>query len=416
MDPSTVAFFRERKAEDSENNACFDCGLPSPQWVSLSHGTYHCLTCAGFHRSLGVHISFAKSIAMDAWTDKHKNMMIVGGNGKCRAFFREMDIERLNIKDKYKTKAAAWYRDYLKNLAEGGGTGGPRPSLEEAKQPMELAYGAAPASSSSSHSSFDRYGSTPAGGEFSSSSSSSMGPGSRAATMNGSVEGGPVGLQGGGGEADGGSGNGRGGGSGLWSVVPGFISSAAETAKGVYSSVAEAPLMENVKGAVKTSAGWVGDKGRDVYSSIAQSNAGDVFREAGQTVGRAGSTAMTKLQTLGSNAGRWIDGNFIHHGDQQDNDGFVVVSPHGAAPPPEASRGPRDSSDAVATTWSAAAAPPSSSSAAATAASSSNAMTSAALPAEGSAAAPLSNAQQRGSWGDEDSWDAEEFKKANIAG
>eukprot|EP00918_Siedleckia_nematoides_P059554 GHVU01129844.1.p1 GENE.GHVU01129844.1~~GHVU01129844.1.p1 ORF type:complete len:191 (-),score=39.82 GHVU01129844.1:693-1265(-) len=112
-------------------------------------------------------------------------MMIVGGNGKCRAFFREMDIERLNIKDKYKTKAAAWYRDYLKNLAEGGGTGGPRPSLEEAKQPMELAYGAAPASSSSSHSSFDRYGSTPAGGEFSSSSSSSMGPGSRAATMNG---------------------------------------------------------------------------------------------------------------------------------------------------------------------------------------------------------------------------------------
>src|SRR4051812_6763649 len=40
---------------------CVDCNRPSPQWASVSHGTYLCIQCSGIHRSLGVHISFVRS-------------------------------------------------------------------------------------------------------------------------------------------------------------------------------------------------------------------------------------------------------------------------------------------------------------------------------------------------------------------
>lgn len=48
-----------------ENPTCADCEAPHPDWVSLNLGVVICLQCSGVHRSLGVHVSKVRSLALD---------------------------------------------------------------------------------------------------------------------------------------------------------------------------------------------------------------------------------------------------------------------------------------------------------------------------------------------------------------
>ncbi len=46
-----------------------------------------CLQCSGVHRSLGVHLSFVRSITMDRWSVEQITRMEKGGNAPCKEFF-----------------------------------------------------------------------------------------------------------------------------------------------------------------------------------------------------------------------------------------------------------------------------------------------------------------------------------------
>ncbi|GAA5877298.1 hypothetical protein JCM16303_006234 [Sporobolomyces ruberrimus] len=107
--------------KEGENKHCSECRLPSPQWCSLSYGTTLCLSCSGTHRSLGVHLSFVRSLTMDKWTQPQIKRMLEGGNQKAREFF-EANGEKWkndNMNEKYNSHTASMYRDKLLADAEG---------------------------------------------------------------------------------------------------------------------------------------------------------------------------------------------------------------------------------------------------------------------------------------------------------
>ena len=73
------------------------------------------------HRSLGVHLSFVRSVTMDSWSDKELEVMRVGGNRAMRDFFTSQSFPpSLTIEQKYSSEAAALYRERIRTLSEGG--------------------------------------------------------------------------------------------------------------------------------------------------------------------------------------------------------------------------------------------------------------------------------------------------------
>lgn len=70
--------------------------------------------------SLGVHISFVRSIAMDSWTPQQLSIMKLGGNQNCQAYLSSKGIlPSTPIKAKYESDAAQLYKEILKARSEG---------------------------------------------------------------------------------------------------------------------------------------------------------------------------------------------------------------------------------------------------------------------------------------------------------
>eukprot|EP00419_Tripos_fusus_P000705 CAMPEP_0172689700 /NCGR_PEP_ID=MMETSP1074-20121228/23334_1 /TAXON_ID=2916 /ORGANISM="Ceratium fusus, Strain PA161109" /LENGTH=478 /DNA_ID=CAMNT_0013509545 /DNA_START=59 /DNA_END=1495 /DNA_ORIENTATION=+ len=103
------------------NKICSDCNNINPQWASVSYGTLVCLECSGHHRSLGVHLSFVRSIQMDSWTPKQVAAMEQsGGNKSLVDFLASRGIDKnWPIAAKYNTKQAAYYKERLSRRLDG---------------------------------------------------------------------------------------------------------------------------------------------------------------------------------------------------------------------------------------------------------------------------------------------------------
>lgn len=113
--------------KDAANSICCDCAAPSPQWASPKFGIFICLSCAGVHRGLGVHISFVRSISMDAFKAGEIERMRLGGNAAWRAFFEAHDETQMRgltwddatIADRYSGEAGEEYKERLAAKVEG---------------------------------------------------------------------------------------------------------------------------------------------------------------------------------------------------------------------------------------------------------------------------------------------------------
>jgi len=128
MREKTKLEFERIRASDSASAFCFDCRENNPQWASVSNGIFLCLSCAGTHRSLGVHLSFVRSITMDTWSPLQMEKMRAGGNTRLKSFLKRQKFpSKLSAKEKFDNEAMEKYRERLAAIAKG-------------KSPVEIGY------------------------------------------------------------------------------------------------------------------------------------------------------------------------------------------------------------------------------------------------------------------------------------
>ena len=119
---------------DPANQKCFETGEPSPQWASVNNGILLSLNTSGVHRGLGVQTSLVRSLSLDMWTEKQLKTLSQGGNAKLAEFFDKYDLRSVkDLKVRYSTKAAVYYRKRNAALAMGQAFEEEPPSYEEGR-------------------------------------------------------------------------------------------------------------------------------------------------------------------------------------------------------------------------------------------------------------------------------------------
>lgn len=132
-------------SSSQQNHVCVDCGSSTDvTWASVSYGVTLCLRCSGRHRGLGVRCSYVKSLTLDSWNHGQVLAMLEGGNAQLSQFFSRHKMSNSDYSnnttpliDRYKTKAASFYKQHLakhaKEVVESGVYMGREASREASK-------------------------------------------------------------------------------------------------------------------------------------------------------------------------------------------------------------------------------------------------------------------------------------------
>eukprot|EP00053_Salpingoeca_punica_P004384 m.48874 g.48874 ORF g.48874 m.48874 type:complete len:233 (-) comp12767_c0_seq1:223-921(-) len=108
----------EIKTRDG-NERCIDCGTVDATWAAVNMGIVLCLTCAGVHRSLGVHKSKVRSMVLDKLSSVDMTMMMSGGNKTFKDFMTERSAWDQPVWDRYSSPEAELYRLRLQAIVDG---------------------------------------------------------------------------------------------------------------------------------------------------------------------------------------------------------------------------------------------------------------------------------------------------------
>ncbi|KAI9655868.1 MAG: Zn finger-containing GTPase- Activating Protein for ARF [Trizodia sp. TS-e1964] len=95
--------------------------------ASPKFGIFICLSCAGIHRGLGVHISFVRSITMDSFKTVEIQRMSLGGNNSWKKFFEDHEVTKSSgsswaectVAERYDGEVGEEWKDRLSAKAEG---------------------------------------------------------------------------------------------------------------------------------------------------------------------------------------------------------------------------------------------------------------------------------------------------------
>lgn len=142
---------------DQENNHCFDCQTPHPQWASANNAVFLCIRCAGIHRGFGTHISFVRSLSMDTWKQAQVQRMKLGGNKRFKIFLEAYQSgegegyqEGMSAHELYHSwPATQWREKLLKEMLSETFEPSPPPSTFRPPTPPRQFRSDSPTSSSS---------------------------------------------------------------------------------------------------------------------------------------------------------------------------------------------------------------------------------------------------------------------------